>query len=208
MKNQELEVKFYVSDLPAIERQLLELEAPCSQGRVLETNLRFDTPDGALAQGFKVLRLRQDTSARLTFKGPASMLGGARLRPEIEFEVSDFENARLFLEALGYQLSMAYEKYRTIYELAGVHVTLDELPYGKFVELEGPDPLSLRWVCQKLALNWEAQSPASYVLLFEQLKQELQLSFNDLTFENFRHLPISAGHLHLTPADRPLIPGS
>ncbi|HEX7975021.1 MAG TPA: hypothetical protein VF498_11485, partial [Anaerolineales bacterium] len=66
MKDQELEVKYYISDLTALERRLLSLGASLVQPRVRETNLRFDTPQGSLAQGFQVLRLRQDTEARLT----------------------------------------------------------------------------------------------------------------------------------------------
>ena len=54
-------------------------------------------------------------------------------------EVESFDQARAFLAALGYQVDMVYEKYRTKYELEGVHLDLDEMPYGDFIELEGND---------------------------------------------------------------------
>lgn len=201
MKDQELEVKYYISDLTALERRLLSLGASLVQPRVRETNLRFDTPQGSLAQGFQVLRLRQDTEARLTYKGPAEDQGGARLRTEIEFTVGDFEAARRFLEALGYAVSMTYEKYRATYDLDGVHVTLDELPYGSFAELEGPDPERIQSVNGRLGLDWERRAPESYTALFDRLRLRQGLPFRDLTFENFRELKITPDDLNLRPAD-------
>jgi adenylate cyclase class IV len=100
MKDQELEVKFFVTNLPAVEGRLQDLGAHLTLPRVFEVNLRFDTPSNDLSKSLRVLRLRKDAIARLTYKGPASGLGGARLRQELEFEVSDFAVARAFLEAL------------------------------------------------------------------------------------------------------------
>jgi adenylate cyclase class 2 len=201
MKDQELEVKFFVSDLQAAERRLQALGAQLSLPRVFEVNLRFDTPGGDLGRNFQVLRLRQDAIARLTFKGPASGLEGVRLRREIEFEVSDFDSARAFLEALGYQVVLIYEKFRTAYDLDGVEVSLDELPYGTFVEVEGPSPVAIREVTHKLGLDWDAAVPASYTALFDQLKVRLGLGMRDLSFESFALLSITPSDLEVGAAD-------
>jgi adenylate cyclase class 2 len=201
MKNQELEVKFYITDLKRIEHTAQSLGSILTQPRTYESNLRFDTPDKRLQSNLQVLRLRMDSEARLTFKGPAQAFGGARLREEIEFVASDYETARLFLLALGFEVVMVYEKYRTIYDLENVHVTLDELPYGNFLELEGDDPQVLKKISLLLGVNWEAQATGSYAFLFEQLKLEYGLAFRDLTFENFGNLTITPEMLHLRPAD-------
>jgi len=201
MHDQELEVKFYVKDLGAVEKRLQNAGAQLAQPRTLEFNLRFDTPKGDLANSFKVLRLRQDTRARLTFKGPAQMMDGVRLRQEIEFTVGDFHSARAFLEALGYRVSMIYEKYRAEYELEGVHIALDELPYGNFVEIEGPDAASIQSANRIAELNWEASVPESYVMLFDRLRGNLRLPFRDLIFENFQGSGIDVSALDLEPAD-------
>jgi len=71
MNGQETEVKFFVRDLKRIEMRLQELEAHLIQPRVHEVNLRFDNEQGDLRKTFKVLRLRQDTEAKFTFKGPS-----------------------------------------------------------------------------------------------------------------------------------------
>lgn len=201
MKNQELEVKYYVQNLTAIEQRLIDLSAKRVQPRTFEINLRFDTPQRDLSKNFRVLRLRKDTAARMTFKGPASGLEGVRVRQEIEFVVEDFDAARDFLEALGYQVSMGYEKYRTVYDIGDVHITLDELPYGDFVEIEGPDPESILAVNQTLQLNWATRAPESYVSIFDRLKVNMGLTFRDLSFDNFMGLEISPEQMKLPFAD-------
>jgi adenylate cyclase class 2 len=199
--DQESEVKYYISDLPALERRLQSLGAQLVQPRVHEINLRFDVADGELVKTGQVLRLRQDSEARLTYKGPSQTEEGVRVRQEIEFIVSDHRAARAFLEALGYHVSMGYEKYRTSYDLGGAHVVLDEMPYGDFTEIEGPDPAIIQAVNQRLGLDWETRVPESYTVLFELLREKLGLPFTDLTFENFQQLSISPADLDVRPAD-------
>lgn len=201
MKEHELEVKLYLNDLPGFQRHLETVGARLAHARVHEINLRFDTPGGDLGHTFQVLRLRQDTVARLTYKGPGEVLGGVHLRREIEFTVGDFEAARALLEALGYQVSVIYEKYRTTYELDGVQVTLDEMPYGDFAEIEGPDPASIHAVAEKLGVDWEARVVESYTFLFERLREKLGLTFRDLSFANFAGMEVSPQSLGVQPAD-------
>ena len=201
MQDQELEVKYYVTNLEKLRRRLQELDAREVQPRIWENNLRFDTPGGELGRAMQVLRLRYDTEARLTFKGPAESQDGVRLRKEIEFAVSDFRSARVFLEALGYQVTMIYEKYRAVYDLDGVSVTLDELPYGDFVEIEGPTTIAIQEVNKQLGLDWSARIFESYVFLFERLCTELDLDFRDLIFDNFKGLHLPPETLHVRAAD-------
>jgi len=201
VKDQEIEVKYLIADLPGLEAKLKRLGASLVQPRTHEINLRFDTADEELKHSFQVLRLRQDKAARLTYKGPSQYQEGARLRQEIEFEVSDFEAARRLLEALGYEVSMMYEKYRAAYELDSVEITLDEMPYGNFAELEGPDTKALRIVNEKLGLDWETRAAESYTTLFDRLRETMGLAFSDLSFENFRSLDVSPTVLNLRPAD-------
>ena len=201
MENREIEIKYFVADLGSIEKRLKDAGGRLVQERVLETNLRFDTPDHELSQAYQVLRLRSDTEARLTFKGPSQITGGARIRQEIEFVVEDFEKAKLFLEALGYQVMMTYEKYRTIYHLDEVDITLDELPFGNFIEIEGPSVEQVQRMSGQLGLNADVHVPASYTTLFEQLKNKRGWNFRDLSFENFSQIIVMPADLDVTPAD-------
>jgi len=199
--DQELEIKLLVRDLETIEDRLVALGAKLKQARVLEINLRFDTTQKELSHAYKALRLRKDNQLRLTYKGPSEMREGVRVRQEIEFMVSDFEAARDFLEALGYQVFMIYEKYRTEYDYRGVSISLDELPYGYFVEIEGPDPVSIHKVNQDLDLNWECRISESYLMIFNQISQKAGLTYRDLTFELFQDRDLAERVLRLIPAD-------
>jgi adenylate cyclase, class 2 len=177
------------------------LKARLVQPRVLETNLRFDLPDGSLTSTGRVLRLRHDTQARLTYKGAGQNKSGVLDRQEIEFIVEDDRKAHQFLEALGYQKSMYYEKYRTTYELDDALIMLDEMPYGSFLEIEGETVDQIRDISARLRLNWDAAIPASYTALFESLRRRLGLSLQDLSFDNFGDLHVTSADLNVRPAD-------
>ena len=198
---QELEIKLYLSDLPAFQRKVEALGGQMVEPRLHEINLRFDTPDGELTRNYQVLRLRQGTAARLTYKGPGETVEGVHSRKEIEFTVSDYQSAESLLEALGYQVSLMYEKFRTTYELEGLQVTLDEMPYGNFTEIEGPDAAAIHAAAAKTGINWEARILESYTSLFDHLREELGFTFRDLSFENFVNLKITPHDLGVTPAD-------
>ena len=183
--NQEQEAKFYIANLPALQAKLQALGAHLKQARVFESNLRFDLPDASLTGKRQVLRLRQDERARMTFKGPMESGAEVSSRPEIEFEVSSFENAKALLEALGYRVSVMYEKYRTTYEWGGCEVTLDEMPYGDFAEIEGPGAGAIRTVANTLGLAWAARSSESYLMLFARLRQS-GLAAQNLSFQEVK----------------------
>lgn len=187
----ELEVKFYLPNLFALQSRLEALGAQLVQPRVHEINLRFDTPSRDLALGYRVLRLRQDSEARLTYKGPSEVQDGVHFRQELEFTVSNFDTARAFLEALGYEISVMYEKYRATYALEGVLVTLDEMPYGNFAEVEGPDGPIIHRTADMLGLDWEARILEGYLVLFDRLRERLGLGFRDLSFANLEGLTVT-----------------
>ena len=215
---QEIEAKFYVRDLEKIRRRLQELEALLIQPRVLEMNIRFDLPDGGLSSERRVLRLRQDTEAKLTYKSASTGEQGVLSRAEIEFVVEDFEKAKAFLEALGYQSIFYYEKYRTTYTLEldsllsetqkrasglqSCHIMLDELPYGNFVEIEGETPESIRAVADLLNVKWDTAIPTSYHTLFVQLcEKHPDLDPKTLSFAALDGLNVSVEELPVHAGD-------
>lgn len=217
---QETEAKFYVRDLNRIKSRLEGLGARLLQGRVLETNIRFDLPGALLRAEGRVLRLRRDTSTKFTYKSASTNEQGVLSREEIEFEVEDFEKAKRFLEALGYQKLVYYEKYRTTYALqpsegfaqshAGeerkssegfIHIMLDELPYGNFVEIEGETADVIRAIADQLGLNRDAAIATSYTALFDRARNALNLSVQDLSFADFANIRAEAAHLGVQAAD-------
>jgi len=185
-RSTEIEAKFAVADLEPTRRCLLDLAARLARPRLRETNLRFDDDADRLRRAGHVLRLRQNHETRLTFKAPGR---DAEHRQEIEFGVDEPRAARRFLEALGYRVVFVYEKYRETFALDAVDVMLDELPFGAFVEIEGPAIAAVRAAADRLGLPWEARLATTYLGLFERLRSAHGWSFRDATFDNFRHLP-------------------
>jgi adenylate cyclase class 2 len=191
----EQEVKFFLTDPKAFEAKLATLGAPLKQPRILEINLRFDTPDRRLSVAFQTLRLRQDKVCRLTWKGANNPTGEVSAREELEVEVSDLSTARAILEGLGFELMLMYEKYRSAYMLGKVEISLDEMPFGHFCEVEGPDLESIKKAAEQLGLDWKKRSTLSYLALFYNLKEKLGLNMRDLTFDAFKKIKVNPGDL-------------
>lgn len=200
--DKELEVKFYIRDLADLEKRLVAGGANLVQPRTHEYNLRFDSPSGELGQRESMLRLRRDSASRMTYKGPSTTLGGVLARQEIEFEVSSFAAAQKLIEALGFRSKFVYEKYRTTYALEGLKVTLDEMPYGHFAEIEGTQAAPIQTAAKKLGLDWAARLPETYISIFRRLKELFSLHFNDLTFANFANVKFDLDRAGVKFADK------
>ena len=180
----EVEAKFHVSNLFRIAARLAELGAEVVHPRILEQNWRYDTPERSLEADWQILRLRVSHNVVLTYKGRSEAVEGTSQRPEYETEVGDLAQTRLLLDALGYEVSGYYEKYRTEYHLGGIIITLDEMPFGDFVEIEGAErpgdstdsPLTWAWTGRRNITE-------NYMLLFNRMKQALGLEIEEMSFE-------------------------
>jgi adenylate cyclase class 2 len=191
-KNLEVEVKFFVPELAAFRERLLAAGAELKRPRIYERNVRFDTADERLYKELSLLRLRQDTAVTLTYKGTPENLpeSEAKVREELEVQVSDFDTLSEIFQRLGFASMQVYEKYRETFEWRDVEIVLDELPYGNFIELEGEEG-GIKTAVAHLNLNWQDRIVDNYLGLMTQLKAHHNLPFNDLTFANFADLGVS-----------------
>ncbi|MEM9951379.1 MAG: class IV adenylate cyclase [Chloroflexota bacterium] len=187
--SKEIEVKLYYDDLSSLEETIQANGGDLVQDRIYERNIRYDRPDGSMTSKGVVLRLREDNAVKLTYKEPGIIERGIITREELEVEVGDFDTMQAILGKFGYYPSMLYEKYRTIYACHGAHIMLDELPYGNFVEIEGSKD-AIEMVINKLGLDHVERRDSSYAKLFDYVKHHLELSFQDLTFENFEDINV------------------
>lgn len=200
-QDQEIEVKFFLTNPSGLEKRIRAAGGILTQERVHETNLRFDRPDHSLMMEHRVLRLRQDVRSVLTYKGPAEMGQTVMMRQEIETAVDDFSAARRILEALGFGVVVMYEKWRTTYRMEGVEIVVDELPYGTFCEIEGTDAEKLQIAAGQIGLDWNKRIIDSYLAMFWQLKAKLNLAAENLDFVSFMDLDITPEDLEVHPAD-------
>lgn len=196
MTNLEIEAKFQIDDLAAVRKQLLTCGAVLKKPRVYEKNTVYDDDQQSLKNSFRLIRLRQDEKIKLTYKGepPVQIESDVKVREEIELEIADFEKMEQIIGRLGYQPAIVYEKYRETFDLDGVEVVLDELPYGNFVELEGSES-AIMGVANAIELGWSERININYLGLFEKVKVAYNLTVSDLTFENFIDLKVDWGEL-------------
>jgi adenylate cyclase class 2 len=108
---------------------------------------------------------------------------------EYEVEVSDFDQAHAILAKLGFALALRFEKYRETFVYQGAEIVLDEVPFGIFMEIEGPQE-AIRTIAIALELDFAARLVSSYVDIFDTVCTTYQLPATDITFEAFRSLAI------------------
>ena len=186
----EQEVKFFLDDPARLRKRLAVAGARPYQARMHEANIRFDSPDGALTRAGKVLRLRKAGKVILTYKQPepppaAGAPAPARRSLETEIVVDSLEKTSHVLQALGFHPIVRYEKYREVFRWKSVLVMFDQLPFGNFLELEGPDLGELRGAAGALELDWQQALQSSYMGIFLALKKAYRLAILEVTFENF-----------------------
>ncbi len=94
---------------------------------------------GVLDERNAVLRLRK-TEKQTIFTYKEKVVNDSDFKHQIEFEtaVSDVVATENIIEKLGYKLAVIYEKHRKTWNLGNVEVVLDELPFGYYMEIEGP----------------------------------------------------------------------
>ncbi len=139
-----------------------------------------------------MLRLRHDRRRTLTFK---RALASPEIRTEIEIEIDDLAAARELFLSLGYVPLFIYEKYREVLALDDTLVMLDELPFGSFVEIEGPSLGAIGRAAARLGLDWTGRVTRSYLSIFEALRLRLGLATECATFADLQPAPA------LTPPD-------
>lgn len=197
-KNREIEAKFYLNELKSLRDRLQSSGGKISSERVFERNWRFDTHDRRFERTGEVLRVRQDQNCYVTYKRPTDI---PENRIEIEIQVDEAEQASELLEALGFEVATIYEKYRETFSFEGVTVTLDELPFGNFAELEGESLEKIRHASENLGLNWESRVRWNYIEIFNRLNKRRSLALSNATFENFANSdPVTAQDLGFQPA--------
>jgi len=179
----EVEVKLSFDSPAAAKGALHDLGARPVTPREFEGNVLFERRDDPLKPQQKLLRLRRIGERSLvTFKAPVPGEFRHKVRREDETAVADPDAMERVFEGLGFSPTFRYEKYRSTFEVDGLHVCLDETPLGCFVELEG-EPEAIDRVAARLGFPPERYIRLSYIELHEQRAAERGESAGDMVFD-------------------------
>ena len=178
---QEIEIKFLVPDLKALEQQLVKLGFHCATPSTHEVNTLYDLPGQKLRRKGELLRLRQyGENWRLTHKARAQV-SKYKSRTELESGISDGPQMDLILTALGYQPVFIYEKFRSEWNDGNGHVVLDHTPIGDIAEIEGRP----RWIdrtARAIGVEPSDYITKSYAELFFDWKRKYKRKAMNMTF--------------------------
>jgi len=179
----ETEIKFRITDLPALAAKLSQLGFAEITSRTHEMNVLFDLPGRPLRARGDILRIRKyGDSWVLTHKAKsASCNGPHKVRVEMETKVDDGTKLEAILRALQFEPVFRYEKFRAEWKGEQGHVVIDETPIGNFGEIEGPS----EWidkVAHDLGISPANYSTDTYAGLFYSWKERTGSPANEMTF--------------------------
>jgi adenylate cyclase class 2 len=180
--DREVEIKFQIMDIGALTGRLEQGGFRQVTPRTHELNTLYDQ-GGRLRRRGALLRLRQYGSQwTLTYKDRSDAKPGRhKSRREIETRLENGEAAGRIIEALGFQPSFSYEKFRSEWTDGQGHVVIDETPIGNYGEIEGlPD-----WIdatAEQLKIAHDQYITASYAELFLAWKRKSRSKAEHMLF--------------------------
>ena len=198
---QEVEIKFLVSDLQALQQNLRQLGFRCETPSTHEINTLYDLPGQKLRWRGELLRLRcYGDKWKLTHKAKGK-LGRHKSRGELETGVSDGKAMDAMLRALGFSPSFMYEKFRAEWKDDEGNVVLDHTPIGDIAEIEGKS----RWIdrtARALGIASGDYITKSYAELFFDWKRKTKCKAENMTFRECEECRKNEGAQTRSPRGR------
>ncbi len=181
----EVEIKFLVTDLKALERKLRAAGFRRITPRTHEVNTLYDLPGIPLRHRGELLRVRRYGNQWTFTHKAAARAGRHKSRAETETVVRDGTRLEGILRALGFRPTFRYEKFRSQWSDGRGHVLLDETPIGNVAEIEGAP----RWIDRtagKLGVATRDYITDSYAGLFFRWKKKTGSPAEEMTFRAVR----------------------
>jgi adenylate cyclase class 2 len=178
----EVEIKFRVDDLHALNQHLRRSGFRLLTPRTHEVNAIYDSPGRVLRKRGELLRLRKYGSGWMLTHKAKGKAGRHKTRVETETEIADGARMEAILRALGFSPTFRYEKFRAEWSDGKGQVVVDETPIGNFGEIEGPP----RWIdrtARLLGIGRGGYITATYADLFLQWKRQTASPVNEMTFK-------------------------
>jgi predicted adenylyl cyclase CyaB len=151
----ELEAKYFCNDIDTLKNKLENLGFTCTRERFLMKRYTFALTE-LNPSPHKWARVRDEgDKVTMAFK-QTSGINELHGTEEIEFNVSSFDNAVLFLESLGFKDHMYQEQYREIWQKDEAEVSINWWPkLESFIEIEGPNENIVKTCSENLGFDYK-----------------------------------------------------
>jgi adenylate cyclase, class 2 len=177
----EVEVKFLVREVAALESGLRDAGFRQVTSATHEVNTLYDTPGLSLRAKGEILRIRKYGELWTVTHKSKGDKGKHKSRVEQETAVTDGSTLDAIFRSLGFQPTFIYEKFRSEWTDGQGHVVIDLTPIGNVAEIEGaPD-----WIdstARKLGVEESDYITKSYGELFVDWKSRTRSSARHMTF--------------------------
>lgn len=180
MKYIEKELKFEIKDLSRLIDYLKEHGA-ILLNKSKEKTIRLDTLNKDLEKRGVFLRVRAGSKSTITLKEKIGDDKNVRTRKETEFEIQDIEAMAYILGRLSFDYSRIMEKYRINLEYKEAKLSIDELPFGFYLEIEGAER-RIEAVAKELGFNPEEKILMTYWGILEEYNKKHKTSKKDIIF--------------------------
>ena len=175
VKQIEREVKYQVYEpIQLIER--VKYQNAIYIGYLLEKTIRVDKPNWLLSNSGSYLRLRTGFKNTMTLKGARKSDSEVCERTELEIEVNDIDLCKKILYDIGFTETLTMEKYRMLWRINDTIVTIDEMPFGIYTEIEG-SITSIKIISELLNFDFKNRITITYWEIYNNIMQAQENKF-------------------------------
>jgi adenylate cyclase class 2 len=144
---------------------------------------RLDTKGCLLEEKGLFLRVRKDDISTVTLKEKISSKKQIKERKETEFKIDDFRKMIYIFKKLGFKDMKIMEKFRANFKYKHLIISIDEMPFGFFMEIEGPEN-EMKNVVKKLSLTDKKRLTSTYWDIFQDINNRKHIIRKNIVFSS------------------------
>lgn len=188
---EEKEIKLKVDNFKKLIDYLLKNGAEILNA-TKEVTIRMDTPNKDLKKRGLFLRVRSGSKKVITLKEKLGNDERVKTRKETEFEIENIKKMIYILGKLGFDYRLVMEKYRINLKYKGAKLSIDELPFGIYLEIEGSEKTIYK-VAKELGYTKKEKILLTYWDLFDIYKKKNKKRGTDIVFpKNYNSKTLSS----------------
>ena len=184
-KEIEIKIELKKNEIPAVRKRLRKLGAIHSSAKK-EITYGFFSKDSIKAGIFpRIKTCEGKRGGLLTVKIKKALRSKYFRREELTMAVSDVRVARDILKALGYTKERIFEKFREEWNFPGkkIEITIDELPFGFFLEIEG-SPQGIEKTVKLLGLDNKDRIIKAYLRVYDDWRKKRGIKAESCVFKS------------------------